>query len=75
MVQPLWDAHICGAAVETQYGGQTKKGNGDVLTTERRGYGRELGVNVVQLVREGGVHNGGGGSTVQMPWASTGSNG
>ena len=73
-VRPLWDAHSSGTDVETQEDRHMRQGYIYVLTTERRGYVREVGENVVQLVREGGGRSGGGGDTVQISGASPGSN-
>ena len=63
-VQPIRDSHAGGTYVETQEGGQMRKGDGYALTTDRHGYGREFGGNGVHLVWEGRGSNGGGGETV-----------
>ena len=63
-VQPLWDAHLGSMAGDKQEDVHIQEGNGDTITTERRGYCREFGGNGVQLVWEGRGRAGGGSGTV-----------
>ena len=60
--------------MEKQEDGQMQQGYGDQLTTERRGYGGDIGGNGVKLVWQVGGHDDGGGGTVQITGAPPGSN-
>ena len=60
--------------MEKQEDGQMQQGYVYELTTERRGYGGEIGGRGVKLVRAVGGHDDEGGGTVQITGASPGSN-